>query len=233
MIILQIETATSVCSVALSVSGKTTHVVELDEPNAHAAKLTRLIEQVLFEASLSLSDLDAVAVSKGPGSYTGLRIGVSTAKGLCYGLDIPLIAVDSLHSLAAGFVEKNADIPDETLLCPMIDARRLEVYTAVFDRELILKQPTKAQVIDVNYFDDLLSDVPLVLFGDGADKFKVIFESKENIQIVSDFRQSASFLSGLAHAAFLNSDFEDVAYFEPFYLKDFVPTKPKKKQEGV
>ena len=232
MIILQIETATSVCSVALSVSGKTTHLAELNEPNAHAAKLTRLIEQVVQEASLTLSDLDAVAVSKGPGSYTGLRIGVSTAKGLCYGLEIPLIAIDSLHSLAAGFVQENTSLPVNTLVCPMIDARRLEVYTAVFNKDLVLEQPTKAQIIDVNYFDALPSDVPLVLFGDGADKFKDMFADKENIQVVSDFRQSAAFLSGPAYNAFLDSGFEDVAYFEPFYLKDFVPMKSKKKQEG-
>jgi len=232
MKILQIETATSVCSVALSVSGKTTHLAELDEPNAHAAKLTRLIEKVVKEASLTMADLDAVAVSKGPGSYTGLRIGVSTAKGLCYGLDIPLIAIDSLYSLADGFRQLNTALPDRALICPMIDARRLEVYTAVYTKDLVLKQATKAQIIDPNYFDGL-PDVPLVLFGDGADKFKAMFAGKEHIQVVSDFRQSAAFLSRLAYAAFLTSDFEDLAYFEPFYLKDFVPTKPKKKKEGV
>jgi tRNA threonylcarbamoyladenosine biosynthesis protein TsaB len=232
MVILQIETATSICSVALSVSGKTTHVAELNEPNAHAAKLTRLIEQVIKEASLTLADLDAIAVSKGPGSYTGLRIGVSTAKGLCYGLEIPLIAIDSLHSLAAGFLLET-DLAANTMLYPMIDARRLEVYTAVFDRDLLLVQPTKAQIIDLNYFDALTPDVPLVLFGDGADKFKDMFAGKANIQVVSDFKQSAAFLSKPAYEAFLNSNFEDIAYFEPFYLKDFVPMKSKKNKEGV
>ncbi len=232
MIILQIETATSVCSVALSESGKTIHLAELNEPNVHAAKLTRLIEQVMREASLPLSDLDAVAVSKGPGSYTGLRIGVSTAKGLCYGLDVPVIAIDSLHSLAAGYVQKNTALPENALICPMIDARRLEVYTAVFNRDLVLEQGTKAQIIDVNYFDSLPSDATLFLFGDGADKFTEMFAEKKNIQVVSGFRQSADFLSKPAYEAFLKSDFEDVAYFEPFYLKDFVLMKPKKKQEG-
>jgi len=229
MIILQIETATSVCSVALSRAGETVCKVELDEPNVHASKLTRLIEQVMLEASLQLSDLSAVAVSKGPGSYTGLRIGVSTAKGLCYGLEIPLIAIDSLYSLANGFLLENK-VSKDSLVYPMIDARRLEVYTAVFNSDLELKIPTKAQIIEPAYFDNNPADIPVYLFGDGADKFKEMFVEKKNIQIVSDFRQSASFLSRLAYQAFLDSRFEDVAYFEPFYLKDFVPLKAKAKK---
>ena len=129
-------------------------------------------------------------------------------------------------------MQDNRTLPENALFCPMIDARRLEVYTAVYTKDLLLKQATKAQIIDVNYFDGL-SDIPLVLFGDGADKLKEMFADKKHIQVVADFRQSAAFLSRLAYAAFLDSNFEDVAYFEPFYLKDFVPTKPKKKKEGV
>ena len=229
MIILQIDTATSVCSVALSRAGETIAVAELDEPNVHASKLTRLIEQVMKDASLQLSDLSAVAVSKGPGSYTGLRIGVSTAKGLCYGLEIPLIGIDSLHSLASGFLDQNPVLPENALLYPMIDARRLEVYLSVFDKNLALKQPTKAQILDSTYFDDVAGDIPLFLFGDGADKFEELFAGGATIHIVPGFKQSAAFLSRLAYQAFQDSKFEDVAYFEPFYLKDFVPLKSKKK----
>lgn len=226
MIILQIDTATSVCSVALSRAGETVAAVDLDEPNVHASKLTRLIEEVMKKASLQLSDLNAVAVSKGPGSYTGLRIGVSTAKGLCYGLEIPLIGIDSLHSLASGFLEQNTDLPENAMLYPMIDARRLEVYLSVFDENLNLIHPTKAEILDSTYFDDV--DSPLYLFGDGADKFEDLFAAKATVHIVPHFKQSASFLSRLAYQAFKESRFEDVAYFEPFYLKDFVPLKAKK-----
>lgn len=234
MIILQIETATSVCSVAVSRSGETIAKAELDEPNVHASKLTRLIEQVMFDSDLQLSDLNAVAVSKGPGSYTGLRIGVSTAKGLCYGLEVPLIAIDSLYSLANGYITENT-VPDNALIYPMIDARRLEVYTAVFGKSLDggsgldLMQATRAQIIDSTFFDEVSSDTPIILFGDGADKFIDIFAAKVNVQIVPHFRQSASFLSKLAYEAYCDGQFEDVAYFEPFYLKDFVPLKAKAK----
>lgn len=229
MIILQIDTATSVCSVSLSRAGETIAVAELDEPNVHASKLTRLIEEVMEKSSLQLSDLNAVAVSKGPGSYTGLRIGVSTAKGLCYGLEIPLIGIDSLHSLASGFIIQNPDLPERALLYPMIDARRLEVYLSVFDKNLNLKQPTKAQILDSTYFDNVDIDIPIYLFGDGADKFEELLSRNVNVHIMAGFRQSASFLSHLAYQAFQDSSFEDVAYFEPFYLKDFVPLKSKKK----
>jgi len=229
MIILQIDTATSVCSVSLSRAGETIAVAELDEPNVHASKLTRLIEEVMEKSSLQLSDLNAVAVSKGPGSYTGLRIGVSTAKGLCYGLEIPLIGIDSLHSLASGVIIQNPDLPERALLYPMIDARRLEVYLSVFDKNLNLKQPTKAQILDSTYFDKVDMDIPIYLFGDGADKFEELLSGNVNVHIMAGFRQSASFLSHLAYQAFQDSSFEDVAYFEPFYLKDFVPLKSKKK----
>src|SRR5690606_80672 len=138
-----------------------------------------------------------VAVSKGPGSYTGLRIGVSTAKGLCYGLDIPLIGIDSLHSLANGFLTQNT-VNEHALICPMIDARRLEVYMAVFNSRMELKESTKAQIIDSSYFDNVASDTPVILFGDGADKFKEMFIEKNNIQVVPEFKQSASFQSRVA-----------------------------------
>jgi len=229
MLILQIETATAVCSVALSQNGKTIGQVEIDSPNVHASKLTRLIEQVMGECSLPLNQLDAVAVSKGPGSYTGLRIGVSTAKGLCYALDKPLIAIDSLHALASGFVYKNTGLPEESLLYPMIDARRLEVYTAVFNTRGDILKKTSAQVLDADFFTGCNEEGPFILFGDGADKFKEIFSDDKRILIVPQFRPSAAHLTLLASKSFSSSNFEDNAYFEPFYLKDFIPLQPKKK----
>jgi len=232
MIILQIETATSVCSVALSRAGETIAKVELDEPNVHASKLTRLIEQVMQAAALQLSDLNGIAVSKGPGSYTGLRIGVSTAKGLCYGLEIPLIGIDSLYALANGFLRSNI-VPENSLIYPMIDARRLEVYTAVFTSDLELRQTTKAQIIDSTYFNQIPSNQPVVLFGDGADKFKEMFVERKNVQVVPAFKQSAAYLSKLAYQAFQESKFEDIAYFEPFYLKDFIPLKKLRNNKSL
>lgn len=228
MLILQIETATAVCSVALSKSGKTVHHLDVNEPNVHASRLTRLIEKVVVETGYSLSNLDAIAVSKGPGSYTGLRIGVSTAKGLCYGLDKPLIALDSLYSLAHGYKKLYAPLLANTLLYPMIDARRREVYTAAYDAALNLKKPTQAEIIGVDFFNDIPKSDSVVLFGDGADKFGETFASDPNVKVVDSFRQSADYLSEPAFRAFGRSDFEDVAYFEPFYLKDFVPLKSKK-----
>lgn len=228
MLILQIETATAVCSVALSDSGKTIHHVDLNEPNVHASKLTRLIEEVMTETGYSLNNLDAIAVSKGPGSYTGLRIGVSTAKGLCYGLDKPLVAIDSLYSLAHGYNKLHEAVSANSLLYPMIDARRREVYTAVYDGALNLKKPTQAEVIDVDFFNDISKSDSIVLFGDGADKFAETFVADTRVNVVENFRQSADYLSGPAFQAFERKDFEDVAYFEPFYLKDFVPLKSKK-----
>lgn len=229
MHILQIETATAVCSVALSSNGVTIAKAEIDSPNVHASKLTRLIEQVMHQCSLQLNQLDAVCVSKGPGSYTGLRIGVSTAKGLCYALEKPLIAVDSLHALANGFIFMNPELPPDTLLYPMIDARRLEVYTAVYNSRGDLLNPTSAQILDADFFSGSGQAGPFVLFGDGADKFQDIFADDKRIKVVANFRQSAAHLTRLAYESFLISRFEDNAYFEPFYLKDFVPLQPKKK----
>lgn len=228
MLILQIETATAVCSVALSVSGRTIYHIDFEEPNVHASKVTRLIEQVMAESGYTLNSLDAIAVSKGPGSYTGLRIGVSTAKGLCYGLGKPLIAIDSLFSLAQGYSKFHGSIPERTLLYPMIDARRREVYTAVYDNALTLKVPTRAEIIDDCFFNEICETNSVILFGDGADKFSEVFSLQHEIKVVNGFKQSADYLSRPAFQAYERSDFEDVAYFEPFYLKDFVPLKPKR-----
>ncbi|MGM9479258.1 tRNA (adenosine(37)-N6)-threonylcarbamoyltransferase complex dimerization subunit type 1 TsaB [Pedobacter sp. GSP4] len=225
--ILQIETATAVCSVALSVDGKTVSLKEESGQNLHASNLTLFIEDVIKSAGLSYSDLDAIAVSKGPGSYTGLRIGVSTAKGLCYALDKPLIAIETLKMMAAGFLTENPDY--SALVCPMIDARRMEVYTSVFDTALTVLAPTTAKIIDETSFADLLSQQNITFLGDGAAKCAEVLAHQHAIFNAANFN-SAGYMSQLANKAFYESDFEDVAYFEPFYLKDFVVTQSKKQQ---
>ncbi len=225
--ILQIETATAVCSVALSINGETISVKEEQGQNLHAANLTLFIDEVIKAAGLSYSELDAIAVSKGPGSYTGLRIGVSTAKGLCYALDKPLIAVETLEMMAAGFLAENPAYSG--LICPMIDARRMEVYTSVFASSLNVLLPTEAKIIDETSFADLLSQHPITFLGDGAAKCAEVL-TQQNAKFDSANFNSAAYMSKLAIHAFDNSDFEDVAYFEPFYLKDFVVTQSKKQQ---
>lgn len=227
--ILQIETATQVCAVALSENGVTMEYRELDEPNVHASQLTLLISDVLQACGLSFTDLAAVAVSKGPGSYTGLRIGVSTAKGLCYATGLPLIALDTLRGMAEGFValqEENIDA--DTRLCPMVDARRMEVYSAIFDHRLHCIAPPSANIIDEHSFNGITGSERIILFGSGADKFEQLFVGKAHVQVVPGFKNSARHMSRFAYETFLQGKFQDVAYFEPYYLKDFVATVPKK-----
>ena len=225
--ILCLETSTSVCSVALNESCCTLALRESDKQNAHSEKITTFIKEVMEIAGIGYSQLDAVAVSKGPGSYTGLRIGVSTAKGICYAADLPMMAIDTLEAMAYGMKEKlGSQIAENDLLIPMIDARRMEVYAAVFDANLNKIQDTAALVIDENAFDDLKKDHRLWLFGDGAPKLKTVFADQPNISIVEGFNPSAAYMRPLAERALLNKDFVDVAYFEPFYLKDFIAGKP-------
>ncbi|RBQ09094.1 tRNA (adenosine(37)-N6)-threonylcarbamoyltransferase complex dimerization subunit type 1 TsaB [Pedobacter miscanthi] len=225
--ILQIETATAICSVALSVNGETISFKEEQGQNLHAANLTLFIDEVVKTAGISYNELDAIAVSKGPGSYTGLRIGVSTAKGLCYALDKPLIAIETLEMMAAGFLAKNQDYSG--LICPMIDARRMEVYTSVFDNQLNVLLPTEAKIIDDTSFADLLSQQTITFLGDGAAKCADVL-TDVNARFDNTNFNSAPYMSKLAQKAFNNGNFEDVAYFEPFYLKDFVVTQSKKQQ---
>lgn len=214
-LILNIETATKNCSVALSKDGRTLAIREIAEQNfSHAEKLHIFIEELLLETNVTLKEVKAIAVSQGPGSYTGLRIGVSAAKGLCYALSIPLIAVDTLEILA-----RKINISNGTIL-PMIDARRLEVYSAFFDSNYAKIRETKAEVIDENSFQE--TSEMLHLIGDGAMKFKEIL-TDEKFKYYPEMQfPSATEMSLISFQKFQNKQFEDVAYFEPFYLKDFV-----------
>lgn len=237
--ILQIETSTTVCSVAISSDGVTKGCLEIREEHVHASRLTLLIADLLDQCGLKYVDLNAVAISMGPGSYTGLRIGVSTAKGLCFALDIPLIAINSLLVLALGFTESNQALDSlssgkpegrvEWLFCPMIDARRMEVYCAIYSLDLNEILPTEAKIMDEDSFSGLEEHQQIVLFGNGADKLQELYVQHDRIKIVPDFHASARGMSGFAFQAFSQQKFEDLAYFEPFYLKNFIPTTPKKK----
>ena len=225
--ILCLETATPVCSVALNDGCCTLALRETEGQNAHSEKITNFIHEVMETAGIDYNQLDAVAVSQGPGSYTGLRIGVSTAKGVCYAANLPLMAIDTLQAMACGMKEKlGSQIAEHDLLIPMIDARRMEVYAAIFDANLNKIEDTAALVIDENSFEELRKDHHLWLFGDGAPKLGQLFENETNISIINGFKPSAAYMRPLAEKALREHDFVDVAYFEPFYLKDFIAGKP-------
>ena len=219
--ILNIETATKNCSVALAKDGKTILCKEIaEEGYSHAERLHVFIEEIIKETGITLQDLSAIAVSQGPGSYTGLRIGVSAAKGLCYALDIPLIAVDTLQALAAQVTISSG------LIIPMIDARRMEVYSAIFSPTLEKKREVLAQIIDDNSFED--RQETLYLIGDCADKCKTVLTKENHVFLEEIVYPSAKEMSALSFEKFKISDTVDVAYFEPYYLKDFMITAPKK-----
>ena len=215
--ILNIETSTKACSVALHKNGELIVSREDVTTNfSHSEKLLKFISKLFSDAKLSLSDLDAIAVSMGPGSYTGLRIGVSTAKGLCYGLDIPLISISTLKAMSFGMaLEIKAD-----LYCPMIDARRMEVYSAFFDINNTEVRKIQADIINENSYKKEL-EKKVVFFGDGSEKLIEKIKDKNAI-FVSDIHPSAKNMGLLSYQKFTKSLFEDLAYFEPFYLKDFV-----------
>ena len=221
--ILCLETATPSCSVALVHNGEVLACEEDPKGQNHSEKITLFISAVMKKANISYEQLDAVAVSMGPGSYTGLRIGVSTAKGLCYAVSKPLIAVETLHAMAYGGFSV---ISSDDVLIPMIDARRMEVYAAIFDKNINKIKDTEAVIIDKNSFSDLKKDHHLYLFGDGADKCAELFENDEKITVIKEFHCSAKYMNVIAQRKLDNKDFADVAYFEPFYLKDFVPGTP-------
>ena len=222
-LILQIETATTSCSVALAKDGQVLAFQEIDQRNIHAEVITLFIDQLLKQTNTAYTDIDAVAVSCGPGSYTGLRIGVSTAKGLCFALDKPLIAVNTLAAMAKGITNDLMDA--DMLLCPMIDARRMEVFTAIYSITGAVIKPTAAEIIDENSFADILATNSVMFFGDGAEKCGDYLGRNPNAIIKPGFINSAVHLSEIAAAKFEKAEFEDVAYFEPYYLKDFIAGK--------
>ena len=231
--ILCLETATPTCSVALNDGDHTIALRECQGQNAHSEKITRFIQEVLDEAGIGYDRLDAVAVSQGPGSYTGLRIGVSTAKGVCYAADKPLLAIDTLQAMALGMMARLGDAVQPTdLFVPMIDARRMEVYCTVFDAGLHRLQDTQAVVFDTEtplpspLAAHHSSHNTLWLFGDGAPKLAPLFAAAPEIRVVDDFYPSAAFMAALSDQALKAGRVVDVAYFEPFYLKDFVAGKP-------
>ena len=217
-IILNIETATKNCSVAIAKDGKTIVCKELATENfSHAEKLHVFIEQILAESNVRFSELNAIAVSQGPGSYTGLRIGVSSAKGFSYALNIPLIAVDTLQLLA-----KQINI-DKGIILPMIDARRMEVFSAMYDSNYNQIRATQAEIIDESSYKEISETIHLV--GDGIGKFTNTLTDEKFVFHNEVVYPSANEMSALSFEKFQNSDFVDVAYFEPFYLKDFLLIK--------
>jgi len=222
-IILNIETATKNCSVSLSEKDKILKCIELNEGQfSHAEKLHDFIVDVLKQRNLEMENIEAVAVSKGPGSFTGLRIGVSAAKGLCFSLDIPLISIPTLNSLAS-----TIQIVEGEYIIPLIDARRMEVYNSVFDNSYQQIRETKAEVIDENSFSEFLEKGKVYFLGDGAAKCKEVIQH-DNAIFLDNYFPSANEMAILSYKKFVSNDFEDVAYFEPYYLKDFIAGKPKK-----
>jgi tRNA threonylcarbamoyladenosine biosynthesis protein TsaB len=216
-VILSIETSTSVCSAALHDNGRLLASKELHQSHAAASQLALQLGDLLSETKISKQNVSAVAVSSGPGSYTGLRIGVAMAKGLCYGLDVPMIALSSLGVLAAG-------LPDQApadLLCPMIDARRMEVYCCLYDRALNAKTATQAKVIDTESFREELKTTRIVFFGDGAAKCRGVI-SHPNASFIDNLYPSATNMGMGGFERFQKKEFVDLGSFEPFYLKEFV-----------
>lgn len=221
-LILNLETATTNCSVCLVNDGKVISIKEYDSANySHAEQLHNFIKEVLKEASFSLQDIDAVAVSKGPGSYTGLRIGVSAAKGLCFALDVPLISIPTLESMAHQLV-----VPQDNLIIPVLDARRMEVYSAVYNWDWEEIRTTEAEIITEDSFKEYTGNYNVHIIGSGAEKCKGVL-NHPNIVLHTTVIPSAREMGQLSQKKFEANDFENVAYFEPYYLKDFVLQKKK------
>jgi tRNA threonylcarbamoyladenosine biosynthesis protein TsaB len=223
--ILSIETATKACSVALHEQGHLLGSQELHIDRSHSEYLAQMIKDLLSYTGKSVQDLSAIAVSKGPGSYTGLRIGVSTAKGLCYGLGIPLISVNSLLAMAHEVKKYTLENYD---LCPMLDARRMEVYCMITDSDLNIRKETEAVIINETSFKRELKKGKILFFGDGMPKCREILGRNENACFVEDVHPKAPNIGYLACRKYDQKDFENTETFEPFYLKDFITTIPKK-----
>lgn len=223
--ILHLETSTDVCSVALSEDGAVLVTKENFDGPSHAVTLGVFVDEVLSMADSAGKHIDAVALSCGPGSYTGLRIGASMAKGICYGRDLPLIALPTLKVLSVPVLLSD-ELPEDALLCPMIDARRMEVYSAIYDRALNAVKEVSADIISADSYAEQLDRGPVWFFGGGAGKCREVI-THPNAHFVDDIRPLARWMFPLAEMAFNAGRFEDVAYFEPFYLKEFVASKPR------
>lgn len=224
--IIHIETSTEVCSVSASQDGASIFSKEDFNGPSHAVVLGVFVDEALSFIDNHAIPLDAVAVSCGPGSYTGLRIGVSMAKGICYGRNIPLIAIPTPEVMTVP-VLLFQDLPEDALLCPMIDARRMEVYAAIYDRALKVKREISADIIDENSYSEFLAEHPVYFFGNGAAKCREKI-THPNAHFIENIHPLAKWMFPLAERAMAEKDFKDVAYFEPFYLKEFVASTPKK-----
>lgn len=224
--ILSIETSTGVCSVAMSENGQCIFKQEDHSGPNHAVSLGAFVDEALSFTDNHAIPLGAVAVSCGPGSYTGLRIGVSMAKGICYGRNVPLLAVPTLEVMSVP-VLLNHEIEDDALLCPMIDARRMEVYSAIYDRALNERRETHADIVDAGTYREYLDHHPVYFFGNGAAKCMETI-NHPNARLIDGIDPLAKYMFPIAERKWVSEEFEDVAYFVPYYLKDFVAKTPKK-----
>lgn len=221
--IVSIDTSTPNCSVALHDKDKLIASLNLHQSKSSSSMLQVMLEDLLKFAQISWKEVQAIAVAKGPGSYTGLRICTSTAKGLCFALDIPLLSVNTLEAMAhqVHFFQPIGSY----LLCPMLDARRMEVYCAIYGQDLQTLSATEAKIIDANSFSDILLNHKIIFFGDGASKCQKVLTHQENAIFLEGVSPNAAYVGTLAYKKFQQQAFEDVAYFEPFYLKDFIGNK--------
>lgn len=226
--ILHIESSTTICSVAVS---EDSHVIchseEFEGPN-HARILAPMVQDALSFADSHAIPLDAVAISEGPGSYTGLRIGYSTAKGVCYGRNLPLLSIPTLEIMCVWPLIYGPELPEDALLCPMIDARRMEVYAAVYDRALRPLRPVQADIVDENTYLQWLDAQPVYFFGNGMEKCRPLLSQHPNAHFIPDIHPQAQYMAPLAERRLIQGQIADVAYSEPFYLKEFHATTPRK-----
>jgi tRNA threonylcarbamoyladenosine biosynthesis protein TsaB len=226
-LLLALETSSTVCSVALYKGAQLLGMSELQIEKSHSSHITVMISQLLENCGMELKQLSAIAVSGGPGSYTGLRIGSSTAKGLCYSLDIPLLEVSTLYGLAWQAINSVPN-PEKYLFCPMLDARRMEVYTCLLTSELEEQLPIAPIILDEHTFDEQLESRPIIFFGNGAAKFRELKRGNANALFIDSLQPSAKPIGQLALARYERQEFEDIAYYEPFYLKDVYITSASK-----
>ena len=224
-LILAIHTATPIGSIAIFEGARLLGTMEIHREKSHARQLTPMIQALLGQLSLQPGQLDAIGIVKGPGSYTGLRVGVSTAKGLCYGLEKPLLSLDSLQALAwpvRGLAQQMG-----ALICPMIDARRMEVYCAIYDEQMQVHSEIRALVLEENSFDDILAERPLIVLGSGAEKAQALLGHRKGAIFLPKNLSNAVSMGEALHMRYQRETFEDLLSFEPFYLKDFVVTKSR------